>query len=321
MCHRAQAVADQSTSDMAGRPGVRCPHCAQVDAALAMAMETGWAALKAEQVAYLDDFWRDADIELDGDAELQQAVRFSLFHVLQAGARGSPSRHPGQGPDRPRLTAHAFWDTESFILPMLTYTAPRRPVRNLRWRHATMDKAKPRAAELVSAAPCSRGVPSTATSVRATGPPAAAACASISPTPPPAICAPPTTRVRNRVRRRTSRGNGTIVRRTQPSRHQRQFRIDGVTGPDEYTAIINNNVFTNLAARQNLRDAAEIVHRPTSPASSVSPMPKWHALGSCADAMTIPYDDALGVHQQCESFLPPRRLGLRGVGGTNTRCC
>ncbi|NED61609.1 family 65 glycosyl hydrolase, partial [Streptomyces sp. SID10244] len=55
---------------------------AQVDAALAMAMETGWDALKADQINYLEDFWRDADVELDGDPELQQAVRFALFHVL-----------------------------------------------------------------------------------------------------------------------------------------------------------------------------------------------------------------------------------------------
>ena len=52
---------------------------------------------------YLDDFWDRADVELDGDAELQQAVRFALFHVLQAGARAEQRAIAGQGPDRPRL--------------------------------------------------------------------------------------------------------------------------------------------------------------------------------------------------------------------------
>jgi len=76
-----------------------------------------------EQHAYLDDFWNRADVEVDGDAEIQQAVRFSLFHVLQAGARlkGGPFR---PRPDRPGYDGHAFWDTETYVLPVLTYTAP-----------------------------------------------------------------------------------------------------------------------------------------------------------------------------------------------------
>src|SRR5665811_870031 len=60
----------------------------QVSAAVAGARHSGWEGIEAEQRAYLDEFWDGADVELDGDAELQQAVRFALFHTLQAGARG-----------------------------------------------------------------------------------------------------------------------------------------------------------------------------------------------------------------------------------------
>ena len=59
----------------------------QADAALAGAMQTGWEGLLAEQRNYLDGFWARADVELDGDTAIQQAVRFGLFHILQAGAR------------------------------------------------------------------------------------------------------------------------------------------------------------------------------------------------------------------------------------------
>ncbi|MDQ3865869.1 MAG: family 65 glycosyl hydrolase, partial [Actinomycetota bacterium] len=59
----------------------------QVDAALAAAKRTGWEGLRRGQREYLDDVWARADVELEGDAPLQQAVRFALFHVLQAGAR------------------------------------------------------------------------------------------------------------------------------------------------------------------------------------------------------------------------------------------
>ena len=75
----------------------------QVDAALAAAMRSGWKGLVDGQRAYLDDVWDRADIELDGDPQLQQAVRFGLFQVLQAAARAEGSAIPGQGPHRPRL--------------------------------------------------------------------------------------------------------------------------------------------------------------------------------------------------------------------------
>ena len=64
----------------------------QVAAALAGARHARWEGLLAQQRTYLDDFWDRADVELDGDAELQQALRFGLFHVLQATARGSNAR-------------------------------------------------------------------------------------------------------------------------------------------------------------------------------------------------------------------------------------
>src|SRR6185436_12523012 len=84
---------------------------AQVDAALSGALQTGWDGLLAEQRAFLDDFWSTADVELDGDEELQQAVRFALFHVLQAGARGESRAIPAKGLTGPGYDGHAFWDT------------------------------------------------------------------------------------------------------------------------------------------------------------------------------------------------------------------
>ena len=82
---------------------------AQVDAALAQAKETGWQTLLARQRNYLDAFWSHAEIEVDGDAELQQAVRFALFQVLQAGARGQSRAIPAKGLTGPDYDGHAFW--------------------------------------------------------------------------------------------------------------------------------------------------------------------------------------------------------------------
>ncbi|MEA2356714.1 MAG: alpha,alpha-trehalose phosphorylase, partial [Solirubrobacteraceae bacterium] len=120
----------------------------QVGAALAEAVHTGWDGLLAEQRAYLDEFWAGADVELDGDAELQQAVRFALFHTLQAGARVDGRAIAGKGLTGPGYDGHCFWDTESFVLPVLTYTSPKSTAAVLRWRHRTLPTARERARQL-----------------------------------------------------------------------------------------------------------------------------------------------------------------------------
>ena len=117
----------------------------QVAAALAEARHTGWDGLLAGQRRYLDDFWERADVELEGDAGLQQAVRFGLFHTLQASARGERRAIAAKGLTGPGYDGHSFWDTETFVLPVLTYTAPHAARDALRWRHATLEMARGRA--------------------------------------------------------------------------------------------------------------------------------------------------------------------------------
>ena len=120
----------------------------QVDAAMASAKRTGWDQLVTRQREYLDDFWHRADVEIEGDSELQQAVRFALFHALQGGARAERRAIPAKGLTGPGYDGHTFWDTESFVLPLLTFTAPHAAADALLWRHSTLDLARERAKQL-----------------------------------------------------------------------------------------------------------------------------------------------------------------------------
>ncbi|WP_068278099.1 glycoside hydrolase family 65 protein [Aldersonia kunmingensis] len=284
---------------------------AQVDAALAMAMRTGWEALAQEQRNFLDDFWLDADIEIDGDAELQQALRFAIFHVLQAGARGQSRAIPAKGLTGPGYDGHTFWDTETFVLPMLTYTIPAAAGEVLRWRHATLGKAKRRAIELgqtgamvpwrsINGDECSGYWP------------AGTAAVHIS-----ADIANATARYLHATGDETFETECGVELLVETARlwsglgHfdvSGDFRIDGVTGPDEYTAVVNNNVFTNLVAQQNLRDAVAACQRRPELATEfnvdVEEMARWQ---NCADRMMIPFDADLGVHQQSEAFTQQAR--------------
>ena len=117
----------------------------QVHLALAAARRSGWDGLLGSQREYLADFWERADIQLDGDAALQQAVRFALFHVVQAAARAELRAIPAKGLTGNGYDGHTFWDMDAYTLPVLTYIAPDAARDALAWRHATLDLAEARA--------------------------------------------------------------------------------------------------------------------------------------------------------------------------------
>jgi alpha,alpha-trehalose phosphorylase len=89
--------------------------------------------------------WHSASVEIDGDPEIQQAVRFALFHTLQAGSRGERRPIPAKGLTGTGYEGHTFWDTEIFVLPVLTLISPQPAADVLRWRHSTLDLARKRA--------------------------------------------------------------------------------------------------------------------------------------------------------------------------------
>ncbi len=279
---------------------------AQVDAALSGAMQTGWDGLLAEQRAYLDDFWATADIEIDGDAELQQAVRFALFHVLQAGARGESRAVPAKGLTGPGYDGHSFWDSETFVLPVLTYTVPEAARDALRWRHTTLDKARERAAALglggaafpwrsINGAECSAYWPAGTAAFHVSADVSDAVVRYLAATGDEDFERDAATAILVETARLwSSLGHHDM---------HGGFRIDGVTGPDEYSAVVDNNVYTNLMAQRNLREAAALCERQPAAAAALGVTADETATWrSAADKMVVPYDEMLGVHPQSERF-------------------
>jgi alpha,alpha-trehalose phosphorylase len=278
----------------------------QADAALAGAAQTGWDELLDQQRVYLDDFWATADVELDGDTRIQQAVRFALFGVLQAGARAEGRAIPAKGLTGPGYDGHTFWDTEAFVLPVLTYTAPDAAAHALRWRASTLPMALDRAGQLglagaafpwrtIRGEECSGYWPTGTGAFHVNADIAAAVVRYVDATADVAF--------------EESVGLELLVQTARLWRslghhdHQDRFRIDGVTGPDEYSAVADNNVYTNLMAQQNLSAAAEAAARHPDRAQELGvdaeEMATWH---DAAVAMFIPYDQRLGVHPQAEGF-------------------
>ena len=275
-------------------------------AALSSARQSGWDGLVAAQGSYLADFWDRSDVEVDGDPEIQQAVRFSLFHVLQAGARGEDRPIPAKGLTGPGYDGHTFWDTEMFVLPMLSLTAPDAAASALRWRHSTLPVALARATQL--------GFAGAAFAWRTiTGPecsgywPASLAAFHVN-----AAIADAAVRyaaMAGDAAFDRSTGTDLLVHTARLWRSlghhdsEGRFHIEGVTGPDEYSALADDNVYTNLMAQRNLLAAADRAERYPDRARELSvDMEEAAAWRDAATAMFIPFDEALGVHPQAAGF-------------------
>ena len=233
----------------------------QIFGALAAAHLVGWDGLLAEQRAYLDEFWDGADVELDGDAEIQQAVRFGLFHILQAGARAEYRPIAAKGLTGTGYDGHTFWDTESYVLPVLMYTHPAAAADALRWRHLVLAEAKQHAADLglagaafpwrtIRGQECSGYWPAGTAAFHINADIADAVVRYLDAT--------DDTKFKEEVGLELLVETARLWRSLGQHDAKGRFRIEGVTGPDEYSAIKDNNIYTNLMAQRNLACAADL---------------------------------------------------------------
>lgn len=299
---RVEKMVSYGWSSARSLPAVRD----QVDAALAGARSTGWQGLAEQQRQYLDAFWARADVEVDGDAEIQQAVRFALFHVLQAGSRAEKRAIPAKGLTGSGYNGHSFWDGETFVLPMLTYTSPDAVAEALRWRQTTLPAARDRASQLglcgavfpwrtIEGSECSAYWPAGTAAFHVNADIADAVERYVAAT-----------------------GDEEFERETaveilvETARlwcslghhdHHGAFHIDGVTGPDEYTALADDNLYTNLMAQLNLRAAADVAERHPEEAEKLGVDDEEAAAWrDAADAVAMPFNEELGVHEQARGY-------------------
>jgi alpha,alpha-trehalose phosphorylase len=278
----------------------------QVAAALFAAKDVGWDALLADQRAYLDEFWARADLEIEGDSELQQAVRFALFQVLSSSARAEGRGIPSKGLTGNGYDGHTFWDSDTYVLSVLTYTAPSAAADYLRWRRSTLPIAEARARALGhtgAAFPWRTIHGEEGSGYWPAGTAAFHINADVAVAVLRYVQATGDTSFERDVGLEILVETARLWRSLGHHDLEGNFRIDGVTGPDEYSALADNNIYTNLMARRNLRGAADVCARHVDKARELGVTPDemafWRA---AADRMMLPYDARLGVHQQAEGF-------------------
>ncbi len=286
---------------------------------LTRAAAAGFEPLRTAQRQQLDNFWDRADIcvETDGPegARLQQSIRWNLFQVAQASWHAEGSGIPAKGLTGSGYDGHYFWDTETYVLPFLSYTQPRIARNLLRFRYSMLPKARERARQLEL-----RGALFPWRTI--TGEEASANfVASTAQYHINADISHALVRylgIRGDFGFAVELGAELLVETARFWEdlgfygRDGKFHIHGVTGPDEYTTVVNDNTFTNLMARHNLRQAARTVDRmrrelPHDYAGLVADTGLEEGeVGSwdrAAAAMYVPYDQARGIHPQDDSFL------------------
>ena len=310
--------------------------CTRAQRTLNRATEQSFEDLLASQRAYLDDFWSRSDVQMETDSHadsedvdsqadsqieeqtkaVQQAIRFSLFHILQATSRTDGLGLPAKGLTGQGYEGHYFWDTEIYVLPFLIYTSPNLAQNLLRFRYGLLNKARQRA-EAVSQAgalfPWRTINGEEASAYYEAGTAQYHINADIM------FGLKKYVEVTGDQDFLDEEGAEMLIGTARlwhdlgffAERENGQFCIHGVTGPDEYNTVVNNNLYTNLMAQENLRYAASTLEelkkkRPDrfqklaiKAGLEAFEIDSWQ---QAADRMYIPFDERLGIHLQHDGF-------------------
>lgn len=308
--------------------------CERTEWTLDRAMKHGFDSLVASQGQYMDDFWQRSDVVVEGKqpvgrpiGEVQQALRWNLFQILQAVGRAQGAGIPAKGLTGQTYEGHYFWDTEIYLLPFLTYTAPHLARNLLQFRHSMLDQARERARLLNQKGamfPWRTINGEEASAYYAAGTAQYHINADI------IYALKKYVEITDDKALLYQEGAEMLVETARlwadlgfySPRKGGKFCIDGVTGPDEYNTVVDNNTYTNLLARENLWFAADTVRRMQEENSDhyatlvhrtgfdPAEATEWQR---AADNMYIPFDEATGIHPQDDTFLDQETWDLENT--------
>jgi len=289
------------------------------------AVRDGFDMLITSQRENLDRFWDRADVRVQtrrNPVRHQQAIRWNLYQVAQASWRAEGAGVPAKGLTGQAYEGHFFWDTEIYVLPFLSYTQPRIARNLLHFRHSMLARARERAREVSQRGalfPWRTINGEDASSNFQAGTAQYHINADI------AYAIMRYANIQGDIRMLGEIGAEILVETARLWEDlgfygtDDRFHIHGVTGPDEYTTVVNDNAYTNLMARLNLNFAAATVRRLreerpedyTALVREVRLQPgeadSWER---AAAAMHVPFDEKRGIHPQDDTFLERERWDL-----------
>lgn len=280
------------------------------------ARSSGLAALADHQRA-VAEFWARSDLLWEGSPAGQQALHYNLFTLMQASLRSEGHGVPAKGLSGTGYEGHYFWDTEAYVLPFLTHTSPEVARSLIMHRVRMLPDARHRAREVGCAGalfPWRTIDGQEASAFYAAGTAQYHIDADVAYALSHYVEATGDTDLLFR------HGAELLVETARmwaglgffSERHGGKFVINKVTGPDEYSTVVDNNLFTNLMAAENLTIAADAVARVRAESPEdyrrlvervglrEDEQATWRR---AAELIYVPYDDRAGIHLQDDSFL------------------
>jgi alpha,alpha-trehalose phosphorylase len=266
-----------------------------------------------KQREYLDDYWAQCSVHVEGDPDLSRAVTYNLYQLLQSVGKDPHANIAAKGLSGEGYEGHYFWDTEIYLLPFFSLNFPALARNLIEFRHTTLDAARENARILghkkgalfpwrtIMGKECSGYFPSGTAQYHIDADIAYSVIQYHQLTGDLDFLA----RVGAEILFETARLWMDVGHESGG-----KFRIHGVTGPDEYTCLVNNNYYTNVMARHNLRWAVR-AWKLLEDAGKLAPLAAKLALTAvevegfarAAETMLVPYDDERGINPQDDSFL------------------
>jgi alpha,alpha-trehalose phosphorylase len=277
------------------------------------AMTAGFATLEAEQSGYLSDFWRHVDVGIDGDDELSLDLAFNLYELLQSAGRDRFGHLAAKGLSGEGYEGHSFWDTEIYVQPFFTLTMPQLSRNLLSYRYAILPKAKENARLLghakgalypwrtINGVECSGFFLSGTAQYHIDGAVAYAVVQYYQVTGDEDFMESMGLEMLLEIARLWL-DLGVYV--------DGLFRLNCVTGPDEYTCLVDNNYYTNASAKYDLAWAVRYYRELEAKGKAEDTKTRTGiteaelaAFQAASDAMYLPYDETRGITPQDDSFL------------------
>ena len=284
----------------------------------AVAKSEGYEKLEEQQKVYMQNFWKTADVEIKGNEELQQGLHFNLFHIIQSAGRDGRTGMGAKGLSGEGYEGHYFWDTEMYVLPVLIFTEPETARKLLDYRYAILPQARDRARILghmkgalypwrtINGEEASTYYPLGTAQYHINADISYALSLYL--------------QVTGDVDYLKEKGAEILIETARVWADVGSFAeckggkycICDVTGPDEYNVLVDNNFYTNLMARENLRDAVGAVeylkeHAPEDLKRleekldfSVEELGLWREI---IEKMYFPYDEKRQVYPMDDGFM------------------
>jgi len=302
------------TKYMVFSDSIRQKDCiADAQSEMAKAISFPLEMLYEHQRRYLQEYWENCLLEIEGDDDLNKAVNYNMYQLIQSVGKDEYCNITAKGLSGEGYEGHYFWDTEMYIEPFFHLTDPSISRNLIGFRYNTLDKAKENARILghtkgvlfpwrtIMGTECSGYFPSGTAGYHINGDIAYSIISYYLATKDLDFIA--------------DKGAEIIFETARlwldvGNYYKGSFRIHEVTGPDEYTCMVNNNYYTNVSAQFNLRWASKFYYllkdnnKLTAVADKIS-LNEGEIIefDQAADCMYLPYDEGLKINPQDDSFL------------------